>query len=110
MRIAGYQGDLYRARYQAHHATLLRIAAPYFPGWQAEVDGRAVNVVQVDVALMGAVVPAGDHELVVRHRSTRFAAGAAISAVAWLAAIFWLWWGFMAMGLRLRAWSSAKSR
>jgi hypothetical protein len=36
----GYEGDVYRARYQADHATLLRIAAPYFPGWQAEVDGR----------------------------------------------------------------------
>ena len=94
MRIAGYQGDLYRARYQADHANLLRIAVPYFPGWRAEGDGRAVNVMPVDVALMGAVVPAGDHELVVRYRSTRFAAGAAISAVAWLAAIFWLWWGF----------------
>jgi len=94
VRITGYQGDLYRARYQADHATLLRIAVPYFPGWQAEVDGHAVNLVPVDLALMGAVVPAGDHELVVRYRSTRFAAGAAISAVAWLAAIFWLWWGF----------------
>src|ERR1035437_8355991 len=43
LRITGYQGDLYRAGYQADHATLLRIAAPYFPGWQAEVDGHAVN-------------------------------------------------------------------
>src|ERR1022692_298106 len=29
VRITGYQGDLYRARYQTDHATLLRIAAPY---------------------------------------------------------------------------------
>ena len=94
VRITGYQGDLYRARYQTDHATLLRIAAPYFPGWQAEVDGRAVSLVPVDVALIGVVVPPGDHELVVRYRSTWFPAGAAISAVAWLAAIFWLWWGF----------------
>jgi uncharacterized membrane protein YfhO len=76
------------------HYPLLRIAAPYFPGWEAEVDGRAVNLVPVDVALMGPMVPAGDRELMVRYRSTRFAAGTAISGVAWLAAIFWLWWGF----------------
>jgi hypothetical protein len=94
VRITGYEGDLYRARYQADHTTLVRIAVPYFPGWQAEVDGRAVRVVPVDVALMGALVPAGDHELVVRYRSTWFAAGAAISGVTWLGAIFWLWWGF----------------
>jgi hypothetical protein len=94
VRITGYEGDTIRARYQADHATLLRIAVPYFPGWQAEVGGRPVDVVPVDVALMGALVPAGDHELVVRYRSNRFAAGAAVSGVAWLATIFWLWWGF----------------
>ena len=90
VRITGYEGDAYRARYQADHATLLRIAAPYFPGWQAEADGRAVKVVPVDVALLGAVVPAGDHELAVRYRSTRFVTGAAVSGVAWLGTIFWL--------------------
>ena len=94
VQITGYQGDAYRARYQADHATLLRIAAPYFPGWRAEVDGRAVNVVPVDVALMGVVVPPGDHELVVRFRSSRYAAGAAISGLAWLGMCVWLWWGF----------------
>jgi hypothetical protein len=94
VRITGYEGDLYRARYQTDHAALLRIAAPWFPGWQAEVDGRAVRLVPVDVALMGLMVPPGEHELVVRYRSTWFLAGAAISGVAWLAAILWLWWGF----------------
>lgn len=94
VQITSYEGDLYRARYQADHETLLRVAAPYFPGWQAEVDGRAVNVVPVDVALMGAVVPPGDHEFVMRYRSNRLALGAAISGIAWLATIFWLWWGF----------------
>jgi len=102
VQITGYEGDVYRARYQAEHATLLRIATPYFPGWQAEVDGRAVNVVPVDVALMGVVVPAGDHELVVRYRSTWFAAGAAISGVAWMGVIFWLWWGFRRRGISVR--------
>jgi uncharacterized membrane protein YfhO len=53
-----------------------------------------VNVVPVDVALMGVVVPPGDHELVVSFRSSRFAVGAAISGVAWLAMCVWLWWGF----------------
>jgi hypothetical protein len=99
VQLTGYEGDVYRARYQAEHATLLRIAVPYFPGWQAEVDGRAVSVVPVDVALMGAVVPAGDHELVVRYRSTWFRIGAAISTIGWIGVIFWLWWGFWRRGV-----------
>jgi hypothetical protein len=98
VRITGYEGDLYRARYKVDHTTLLCIAAPYFPGWRAEVDGRPVDVVPVDAALMGAVVPAGDHELVVRYRSTWFAAGAGVSGVAWLAAMVWLWWGWRRRG------------
>ncbi|MCU1238451.1 MAG: hypothetical protein JWP63_6418 [Candidatus Solibacter sp.] len=94
VQITAYEGDLYRAKYQATHPTLLRIATPYFPGWLAEVDGRALPVVPVDLALMGVVVPEGSHELVVRYRPTNFMAGAAISAVAWVAVMVWLWWGF----------------
>jgi hypothetical protein len=94
VQITAYEGDLYRARYQAAHATLLRIAVPYFPGWQAEVDGRALPVVPADFALMGVVAPAGSHELTVRYKPARFAGGAAISVVAWLGALGWLWWGW----------------
>jgi len=92
VQITAYEGDLYRARYQAAHATLLRVASPYFPGWQAEVDGRALPVVPVDLALMGVVVPEGNHELTVRYRPARFLAGAVVSGVAWIGALVWLWW------------------
>jgi hypothetical protein len=94
VQITAYEGDMYRARYQAAHPTLLRIAVPYFPGWQAEADGRALPVVPVDFALMGVVAPAGSHELTVRYRPARFAIGAAISVIAWLGALAWLWWGW----------------
>ncbi len=94
VQITAYEGDLYRARYQAAHATLLRIAVPYFPGWQAEVDGRPLPVVPVDFALMGVVAPAGSHELTVRYKPARFAIGAGISVVAWLGVLAWLGWGW----------------
>ena len=98
VRITGYGGDAYRARYQTDHETLLRVAVPYFPGWQAEVDGRAVAVVPVDLALTGVMAPEGNHELVVRYRPARFAIGAAISLAAWVAVLAWLWWGFRRRG------------
>jgi len=90
VQITGYDGDVYRARYTSDHRALLRVAVPWFPGWRAEVDGRAAEVVPVDLALTGVIVPAGSHELVVRFRSTWFATGLAISAVAWLVVIGWL--------------------
>ncbi len=87
VKITAYEGDLYRARYQSDHGALLRVAVPYFPGWQAEVDGRPAQVTPVDLALTGVVVPAGNHELVVRYRPLRFGLGLAISLVSWLAVL-----------------------
>ena len=84
VNITAYEGDLYRARYHSDHAALLRAAVPYFPGWQAEVDGRAAPVLPVDLALTGVVVPAGSHELVFRYRPARFYMGLAISTASWL--------------------------
>jgi hypothetical protein len=92
VRIAGYEGDAYRVRYQAERPTLLRVAVPYFPGWRAEVDGRAATVLPADLALMGVTVPAGDHELVLRYHSTWFFAGAAVSLLSWMAVLGWLGW------------------
>ncbi len=82
--ISNYDGVSYRVRYDANHATLLRIAVPYFPGWNAEVDGRPVRVFPADLALMAVLVPAGAHELALRYHSTWFATGALISLLSWI--------------------------
>ncbi len=79
IRIVNYEDDFYRIRYSAGSETLLRIAVPYFPGWVASVDGRAVGVLAVDYALSGVIVPAGEHELEFRYRSNWFRTGAALS-------------------------------
>src|SRR5262249_25545055 len=92
VRISAYEGDLYRARVESPHPSLVRIAVPYFPGWRAEVDGAAAAVVPGGVGLLGVVVPAGSHELVVRYRSNWFATGLWISLVGWSAALAGLVW------------------
>jgi hypothetical protein len=90
VRITSYEGDLYRVRYQAGRPTLLRVAVPYFPGWHAEIDGQPANVLPADLAMMGVVAPAGNHELVLRYRPARFFTGACISLLSWLAVLAWL--------------------
>ncbi|HUA63808.1 MAG TPA: YfhO family protein [Verrucomicrobiae bacterium] len=87
-----YDGVSYRVRCEAQKATLWRIAVPYFPGWQAEVDGKPADVMPADLALMAIVVPAGTHEVTLQYRSTRFALGAGISLVGWATVLgAWLW-------------------
>jgi hypothetical protein len=92
VQITSYEGELYRARVEAPHDAMLRIATPYFPGWQAEIDGRPAAIVPADLALMGVTIPAGSHELVIRYRSNWFVTGLAISIAGWAAAIGALVW------------------
>jgi len=86
VQVLNYEDNFYRIRYSARGESLLRIAVPYFPGWTAAVDGRPVDVVPADYALSGVIVPAGDHELMFRYRSTWFRLGAILSALAVAAA------------------------
>jgi Bacterial membrane protein YfhO len=100
VRLTAYTGDSYRVTSQAASPTLLRIAAPYFPGWRAEIDGRGQPLVPVDLALMGVVVPAGAHELVLRYRSNWFLTGALISLVSWAGVLVWLYLGLIRPAVR----------
>jgi hypothetical protein len=82
VQIVNYEDDFYRVRYSAPSPCLLRIAVPYYPGWTAAVDGRDTEVVPVDYALSGVIVPAGNHELTFRYHSSWFRLGAILSALA----------------------------
>ena len=67
--------------YSAPAECLLRIAIPFFLGWEATIDGRAADVVPVDYALSGVFVPAGEHELTFQYRSRWFRLGALVSLI-----------------------------
>jgi hypothetical protein len=87
IQIVNYEDDFYRVRYSAPSPCLLRIAVPYYPGWIAAVDGNDTQVVPVDYALSGVIVPAGNHELTFRYRSNWFRLGATLSSLTALACL-----------------------
>ena len=87
LAVTGYQEDFYQIRYSVAAETLIRIAAPYAPGWTASVDGTPRAVLPVDYALSGVVVPAGQHQLTLEFRPTTFLAGAALSIAGVIAVI-----------------------
>jgi uncharacterized membrane protein YfhO len=45
---------------------LVVVSEQFFPGWNARVDGVPTALVNVNAALMGAMVPAGNHRLTLR--------------------------------------------
>ena len=77
--VVEHSAGRYRIRYRAATDSLVRVSVSYFPGWQARVDGRKLEVLHVDHALMGVIVPAGEKELLLEYHSTYFPLGAAIS-------------------------------
>jgi hypothetical protein len=83
--ITDYAGDHYHIRYTASSDSLLRIAVPFYPGWEASVDGAAAILVPTDEALMGVFVPAGSHELTVQFHSTWFRTGVSLSLAGTIA-------------------------
>jgi hypothetical protein len=47
---------------------LLVISQPFYPGWQARIDGQPVPIARVDYLLQGVPLQAGTHRIEVRYR------------------------------------------
>ncbi|HYC22450.1 MAG TPA: hypothetical protein VEI94_07100 [Candidatus Bathyarchaeia archaeon] len=67
---------------QSKSGGLLIVPRLAFPGWQAELDGAAATLLRVDGALVGVVVPAGAHRVLLRDRASSTRRGALISLAA----------------------------
>jgi uncharacterized membrane protein YfhO len=50
----------------------LVVARPWEPGWKSRVDGDPVDVVRANLAGIGAVSPAGEHEVELVYRPWSF--------------------------------------
>ncbi len=61
---------------------LLILSEPYYPGWQAIVDGQPAALLRADYILRAVPVPAGEHTVELTFRPLTFIIGAVISVVA----------------------------
>ena len=73
----------------AERPALLVVSQAWFPGWRAEVDGEAADVVRVDGVVQGVPVPAGDHEVVLRYRPPGLVLGAVVTVTTAAALAGW---------------------
>jgi len=61
---------------------LLVLADAYYPGWEALVDGVEAEVLPVNGAFRGVVVPEGAREVVFRYVPVSFRVGVAVTAAS----------------------------
>ena len=81
--ISSYTPNELRYRYKAASARMAVFSEIYYPnGWSAAVDGEPVDLLRADWTLRAALLPAGEHELVMRFAPASYRTGSAVSAVA----------------------------
>src|SRR6185369_193075 len=67
------------------------LADPWYPGWQATVDGATATIEPVNLLFRGVRAPAGTHRVRFEYRPASVTAGAVASIVGWLGiAAAWL--------------------
>lgn len=63
---------------------ILSLSLPHYPGWAAELDGAAVEIIRAYAGLSAVEIPAGQHMLTLRYRPLSFSLGALYSGLTWL--------------------------
>jgi hypothetical protein len=71
---------------------LLVLSQIYYPGWRAEIDGRPVDLLRLNLVQQGLVIPAGDHLVRLSFRPNSFIAGSLITGAAFLLSVGMLIW------------------
>jgi hypothetical protein len=73
----------------------LVVAEVWYPGWQARLDGQAVDLLHADYLFRTIKVPAGKHSVTISYRPAAFYLGVVLSGAAWLVFGLVLWRGVL---------------
>ena len=69
----------WRARVGADGPVLAVLHVPQARGWRASLDGRATTIRSVNLAAMGVLVPAGEHDVCWEYHPPGFVAGVVLT-------------------------------
>lgn len=84
-RLVRYEPNLLEVAVETPSPAMLVLSESYYPGWNAEVDGRPAPVERVDYILRGVQVPAGARRVRLRFQPLSVTIGFAVSALTALA-------------------------
>jgi hypothetical protein len=76
-----YRADRVEIRASAACRGFLTLSDPWFPGWEATIDHKPVEVLVSYGALRGMVVEKGEHKVVMRYRPASVMIGAGLSSL-----------------------------
>ena len=62
----------------------MSFSIPYHIGWKAYVDGKEVELYNVNTLYMGMKIPAGSHNITLKYTSPGIVVGGIISAICTL--------------------------
>jgi len=83
IEMTSYAPNELHYKYSAASDRLAVFSEIYYPnGWQATVDGEPVDLLRADWTLRAALLPAGEHEVVMTFRPESYRTGAAVSRVS----------------------------
>ena len=86
--LTSYAPNELRYHYKTSGDRLAVFSEIYYPdGWKASVEDRPVDVIRCDWTLRGAVLPGGEHDLVMRFDPDSYRIGAAVSRASSLVLI-----------------------
>ncbi len=88
VRIETHLPNEVRLRANMQCRGLIVLSETAFPGWRATVDGTQRPIITTDHFLRGVVADAGNHEIVMRYRPASVLAGAALTGLGTLLALF----------------------
>lgn len=97
-RIAAYEPNRIVLDVEAARGGLLFLSEVYYPAWRASVDGEPAEVLRVNTAFRGVVVPEGSHVVTLWYSPSEFRLGFLISGITAVLALGWLALGWRRPG------------
>ena len=79
---------------ESEREAILVLTESYYPGWQAEIDGKRAPILKADYVFRAVSLSPGAHTVVFKFRPATFLIGSALSCagiIAWLAWALFLW-------------------
>ncbi len=90
--VTGYSPERVDLRVQLDQPAFLVLADSWYPGWQAFVDGRPVEILRANYLYRALALPPGDHRVTFAYQPRPLAAGALLSLVALVPALTLIAW------------------